>query len=267
MEGPRAARRRSRSVHARASLHGRSASPRPSRCGTRARTTLSIGGRKPGEGVWDTFLATVREHSPALRELVSQPVQTNEVARSAALLGGFLTLALETGLPLRLLEIGSSAGLNLRWDHYRYETPHGSWGDAGSPVRLRGFLAGGRLPLESGVRIVERRGCDVVPLNPNTEEGRLSMLSFVWPDQVDRIERLRHALLVAKALPAIVDREEAGPWLEERFHRTPGCATVIFHSIVWQYLGGEGQQRVPSVQPSRQGARRRSHTHQWLGSA
>jgi hypothetical protein len=37
------------------------------------------------------------------------------------LIGGFLRVAAMTRRPLRLLEVGSSAGLNLRWDHYRYE--------------------------------------------------------------------------------------------------------------------------------------------------
>ena len=50
---------------------------------------------------------------------------------------GFLTVAREAGLPLRILEMGTSAGLNLRWDYFRYEAPGQAWGDARSPVVLR----------------------------------------------------------------------------------------------------------------------------------
>ena len=42
------------------------------------------------------------------------------------------------GLPLRVLEIGASAGLNLRWDRYRYTGPGGRVGRPGLPGRDRG---------------------------------------------------------------------------------------------------------------------------------
>ena len=53
--------------------------------------------------------------------LASAP-QTNEIARSAMLLPGLLTIARESGsgLPLDLCEIGASAGLNLLFDRFHY---------------------------------------------------------------------------------------------------------------------------------------------------
>ena len=72
-----------------------------------------------------------------LQAAIACPVQTNEVGRCAALVGGFLTVAARTGLPLRLCEVGTSAGLNLRFDHYRYESDGRGWGPSPSPVRLR----------------------------------------------------------------------------------------------------------------------------------
>jgi hypothetical protein len=208
-----------------------------------ARHYPSAGG-KPGAEAWQAFRATVVEHAARLIDMVRQPVQTNEVGRSAALLGGFLTVSLETELPLRVLEIGASAGLNLRWDRYRYDTPHGSWGDPASPVRLANFLIDGRLPLDARAEILERRGCDADPVNPGTEEGRLTLLSFVWPDQLARIQRLRGALATAVDVPAPVDAEDAAAWLEHRLRPNPGSATVVFHSVVWQYLGDDAQARV-----------------------
>jgi hypothetical protein len=206
----------------------------------------SAGGR-PSEGAWEAFRATVEQHAASLPDTMRRPVQTNEVGRSAALLGGFLTIAIETALPLRLLEIGASAGLNLRWDRYRYDTPSGSWGDPASPVLLRGFLAGGRLPLDASVEVLERRGCDARPVDPTTEDGRLTLQSFVWPDQLARIDQLRGALTIARAMPASVDREDAGAWLEARLRPAPGSAAVVYHSVVWQYLGMEGRERVRSA--------------------
>jgi hypothetical protein len=175
-------------------------------------------------------------------------VQTNEVGRSAALLGAFLWEARETGLPLRLLEIGASAGLNLRWDCYRYEGEGWSWGDPGSPVVLRDRFADGRPPVEVRPGVVLRRGCDPAPLDPTTDEGRLALTSYVWSDQRDRLELLRRAIEVARRVPAVVERASARAWLErELAEPEPGTATVVFHSVVMQYLDPDDREAVRDV--------------------
>jgi hypothetical protein len=207
----------------------------------------SAGGVFRQSGLWDVFHGTVAANVERLNALARLPVQTNEVGRSRALLGGFLLVAKETGLPLNLLEIGSSAGLNLRWDRYRYETESGSWGDSTSPVRLRGQLTG-RPPLEVRPLVTARRGCDLRPLDVSSQDDRLRLLSYVWPDQPERMARLRAALDVAVAVPAQVDRSDAQDWLEGTVARqTAGVATVTFHSIMMGYLSNEGRERVRSL--------------------
>jgi hypothetical protein len=197
----------------------------------------------PGD-VWPVFRAVLDEHRDELRELIARPVQTNEVGRSASLLGGFLTVAQETHLPLRLLEIGASAGLNLRWDRYRYESNGWSWGALTSPVRFTDVFQEAT-PEAVDCEIAERAGCDLAPVDPTTEEGRLTLLSYVWPDQVDRLGRLRGALEVARTVPATVERADAATWLEERLPDPPsGAATVVFHSIVFFYLDDAARARV-----------------------
>jgi hypothetical protein len=197
----------------------------------------STGGR-PGD-VWPAFAGVLRDHAGELRRLVEDPVQTNEPGRCAALLGGFLEVARTTGLPLRLLEVGASAGLNLRFDHYRYEIGDESWGPPDSPVVIRTRLAGAgrRPPLGTRLRVASRAGCDPRPVDPRTEEGRVTLTSYVWPDQVERLERLRAALAVAGEVVAPVERAGAAGWTEARLAEpAPGVATVVFHSIVMQYL-------------------------------
>src|SRR5689334_15213966 len=82
-------------------------------------------GGAPGHETWPVVLAAAQANEPLLRRALASPPQTNEVARSAVLLGGFLRVAERTGLPLRIREVGSSAGLNLAWDRYAYELgPH-----------------------------------------------------------------------------------------------------------------------------------------------
>lgn len=190
---------------------------------------------------WRTFSTVLERNVETLRELVGLPVQTNEVGRCAALLPGFLTVAAQTGLPLRLLEVGASAGLNLRWDRYRYLAGGLAWGPPDSPVTIDLELQGDmRLPIPPRVAIAERRGCDAAPIDPSTQDGRLSLLAYVWPDQRARIERLRAALDVASELPVAIDREGATSWVERRLReRSPGRVTVLFHSIFTQYLSEE----------------------------
>ncbi|MCW2544746.1 MAG: hypothetical protein JWM40_2298, partial [Frankiales bacterium] len=93
----------------------------------------SVGGTAPVEDVWPAAERAIHEHLEELRELVTRPVQTNEVGRAAALFGALTML----GGPIRLLEIGASGGLNLRCDAFAYEVAPGRvLGDPASPVRL-----------------------------------------------------------------------------------------------------------------------------------
>ena len=213
-----------------------------------ARHYPSVGGGPGTPDAWHDFRAAVEENAAELRGLVRRPMQTNEVGRCAALLGGFLLVVKESGLPLRLLEVGASAGLNLRWDHYRYEGAGAAWGDPGSPVRLTGVFVDDPPPLGVGAQVVERSGCDRRPLDPATREGRLTLTSYVWPDQAERLERLRGALEVARRVPAQVEGADAPAWLEARLARAVGgAATVVFHSVFVQYLDEPGRGRLRAV--------------------
>lgn len=210
-----------------------------------ARYYPSVGGDAPRDQAWPAFCNTVAQHGDALRESMGRSVQTNEVGRCAALLGGFLLVAQRTRLPLRLLEIGASAGLNLRWDYYRYETEGAAWGDPDSPMRMDMELPEGKPPVGITAEVVERRGCDVSPVDPCSTEGRLTLMSYIWADQVHRFERLRGAIEVAQKVAAVVEQANAPDWLAAQLsHTTPGIATVVFHSIVMQYLTEAGREHV-----------------------
>lgn len=208
-----------------------------------ARHYPSAGGDSSGDP-WPAFRAAVESHGAEIAPLLRRPVQTNEVARSAALLGGFLETARTFELPLRLFELGASAGLNLRWDRYRYRFGASEWGDPRSPVDLGEPFDGPPPPLHTAVTVAERRGCDRAPLDATTPDGELTLLSYVWADQLERIRRLRGATQVARQVPATVDRADAGAWLEARPLTSTGAATVVFHSIVIQYLSDDSLSRV-----------------------
>jgi hypothetical protein len=195
-----------------------------------------------GAAAWPALREALAANVTELRASVERPVQTNEVGRSAALLFGFLAVADETGLPLRLLEVGASAGLNLRWDRFRYEADGFSWGPPDSPVRLSFELEGEAPALDppATVEVASRQGCDASPIDPTTADGELTLLTYIWPDQVERIARMRAALEVAKAVPVSLDHEPAAAWTRRRLAEpAPGVATVVYHSIMSQYLSDD----------------------------
>ena len=107
-----------------------------------ARFYPSAGGEPRWPEVWEAFRAAAEIHFDEVRRGLARGVQTNEVNRCAALLGGFLEVAAGSGLPLRLLELGSSAGLNQLWDRYRYALGEHAWGDPASPVLIRAAWEG-----------------------------------------------------------------------------------------------------------------------------
>jgi hypothetical protein len=197
----------------------------------------TVGGAGAADAVWPALLDLVASRPPEVLDALTHPVQTNEVGRSSALVGGFLTVAYDTGLPLRVLEAGSSAGLNLRFDHYRYEQNGAGFGPADSPVRFTAVWPDRVPPLDAPLQVAERVGCDRDPIDPTTDDGRLTLLSYMWPGQDERFHRLEGALDVARSVPAPVVRADLVEWLADRLVESrPGLATVVFHSIVWQYL-------------------------------
>jgi len=208
----------------------------------------SVGGDGDVTRAWPAFHAVVADNVLLLRDWMARGVQTNEVGRSAALVCGFLEVARRTGLGLRCLEVGASAGLNLRWDRFRYDTPRGAWGDPASPVVLRGFWADAGPTFDVDVRVVDRAGCDPNPLDPTTDEGRLTLVSYVWPDQAERLALLRAACDVARGAPATLEQASAPDWLAARLAvPAEGLATVVYHSIVFQYLDESSRDRMRAV--------------------
>jgi hypothetical protein len=193
----------------------------------------SVGGTWDPVLGWEAFEQVLQSRLGEVRSLLTQPPQTNEVGRAAALYGGLLQLVEAVPLPVRLFEIGASGGLNLRADQFRYVAGGMSYGPADSPVVFESAWTG-RVP-SVDLRIAERVGCDIAPVNPLTSEGALTLTSYVWPDMADRLERLRGALAIARTVPADVRREDAVAFLDA-LELSEGHVTVVWHSIMWQYL-------------------------------
>jgi hypothetical protein len=209
-----------------------------------ARFYPSAGGADGPDGAWPAAEATMREHFDEVRARLSRGVQTNEPGRSAALFGGLLWASERHRAPLRLLEIGASAGLNLLVERFEYRVGGQRLGAVGSPVRFEEpwsgspvkdvVAAAGRLLLS------ERLGCDAQPIDVRATGTRELLLSYVWPDETERLARLGAALTLARRTPPAVERAPASRWLARVLDgesEAEGAGTaVVFQSVMWQYV-------------------------------
>ena len=205
-------------------------------------------GRPQWPAVWEAFRELVSTQREALLPGLSKFPQTNEVRRCSGLLGGFLQISRETGLPLRLREMGASAGLNLAWDRYQYALASHRWGDPRSPVRIDAEWHGPPAEFEQRPAIESRAGCDLAPVRIDDAAQARWLEAYIWADQPERLAQLRAAIALAREDPPQVARESAAVWLERELREpAKGLATVVFHSAVWGYLPAEEQARVRAL--------------------
>ncbi len=217
------------------------------RAGALAASYPSVGGVYEPDTAWTEFRTLLAEQPGAVREWLDRPPQTNEVGRATVLMAGLLEL--DPRLPVRLFEIGSSGGLNLLADQFRYVWDGGALGPQNSPVVLdpaysvvepRQHAALTRVETPS---ILERTGSDVMPVDVRTPAGRLTLTAYTWPDQGPRLERLRGAFALAERERYDVRRQSAAA-LVDGIELTDGTTTVLWHSVMWQYLTADEQAHV-----------------------
>ena len=239
----------------------------------------SVGGTWDVEAAWPAFEQLLVQQRENVREWLDQPPQTNEVGRATALYGGLLQLPRD--LPVRLVEIGSSGGLNLRADRFGYADDAGRRFGAEDGLVLEGAWRGRPLEPWPDLEVVDRLGSDIAPIDVTTTEGRLRLTAYVWPDQAGRLERLRAAFRLAAAFPAEVRRQDAASFVAG-LSTIEGCTTVLWHSVMWQYLPQADQEQIAerieelgrSATPgagsrtcaqSRAGAHRTATSSSWCG--
>ena len=187
-------------------------------------------------------LACFIQHEAEARRFFRRTPQTNETGRAGILLLGFSEIARRTELPLRLREMGASAGLNLLFDKFNYEieTANGpvTWGAADSALTISTQLRGAvPPPLQADIEITDRAGCDLFPVAINDAEARRALEAWVWGDMSARRARLLAALSIADASPPELQRADAAGWVAAQImQRPPRQTTVLYHSIVWPYL-------------------------------
>lgn len=195
------------------------------------------------QAAWEIARPLLAERVESVAAMLSHEPQTNEVRRAACLLGGFLTIAQETPLPLRCFELGASAGLISLWDKFSYDINGQTWGNPSVPVRLSCDWSGAAPRLDAPLSVLERHACDRRPIDVRVPEEATRLLSYCWADQAERMDRLRSAVALAQSEGVSVAAAHARDWVAHAAPM-PGAASVLFHSVMWQYMPQDEQAAV-----------------------
>lgn len=132
-----------------------------------------------------------------IKRLTTKYVQTNEVKRCAYLFPILHYIYEKTGTRMSLIEIGTSAGLQLLCDQYAYTYSYKSKiGNINSELTLSSVVREGDMPFFSSedLPIKDRVGIDLHVLNLMEENDVRWLKSLVWPENLHRIEVLDKAI-------------------------------------------------------------------------
>ena len=193
-----------------------------------------------------TFRAFVNSHEqPLMRLLATRTTQTNEVGRCGSFLPALGLLADEVGA-LGLLDVGTSGGLNLLLDRYRYE-----YRPAGGPTTAVGgpstvtitVETSGDVPIPGEIpHIAVRCGIDQRPIDVTDDHEAHWLEACVWPDQTDRFHRLVAAIEIARSQPPEILAGDAVASLAAAIERVgQGAHPVVTNSWVLNYLTSEAR--------------------------
>jgi hypothetical protein len=193
-----------------------------------------------------TFKRFVVGHADDVFDVIARRrTQTNEPGRCATLLPAFGLV----GQPLALIEVGAAAGLCLQPDRYGYGYDDGHIrGHTSSPVVIRCLLHGRRPTLPHTLDVAWRAGVDLAPVDVTDDDQVRWLEACVWPDQPDRLARLRAAVNVARTDPPRVVEGDLVDTLPSLASSAPqDMCLCVFHSAVLGYLDPADRRRFVEV--------------------
>lgn len=221
-----------------------------------SRYYLSIVGEPlPPADVGPVFHDFVLEHEDDIVDLGNtRYTQTNECRRCVALLPLTMMAPFDR---FHLVDIGTSAGLNLGLDRYRYRYDRTQWGPE-SQLELTAESRGAPLQLHD-IEVLSRTGLDLNPLDRNDPDSRRWLEALIWPERQDRRLRLRQALEVVSGIPMTMLAGDALDTLPGCLAGLPaGEPVVVMNSFALNQFSPRGRQRVEEI-CDRERARRPVH--------
>lgn len=132
--------------------------------------------------------------------LKTKRVQTNEVRRCGYLYPVFSYVYDLYQKPLAMVEIGTSAGLQLLWDHYEYDYGDGGlYGCQGSNVKIHTTCRSGDPFLAQTVPpVMKRIGIDLKVVDLSDLESYDWLQALIWPEHEERRALFQQAAQVVQ---------------------------------------------------------------------
>jgi hypothetical protein len=155
----------------------------------------SISGQKTGAIPYHHFKTFVQEHAKGITELIQHRiVQTNVITRCNYLMPVFSNILYQANRPATIIDIGTSAGLTLNFDHYEYYyNDEKVYGD--SPVKVHCTVKEGRPPIIKSFKTPVRKiGIDQHLIDLTDADDLTWLQALIWPDQTERFIMLKEAL-------------------------------------------------------------------------
>lgn len=224
------------------------------------------GAERPPTPAFPLFRDFVLTHRDAVLNLVrTRNTQTNVVRRCACLLPAFSIIAREADAPLALLDLGASAGLNLNFDRYAYRYERAGrlerrWGTPNAAVQLECDLRGpGALPqFPEQFQIAARIGIDLNPINLNDPDQLRWLQALIWPEHIERHDRLRAAAAELETSPIHLHQGDAAQLLPQLLTPAPpavppDAALVVYATVALYQFGAE---RIAQIERTLQNAAR-----------
>jgi len=214
----------------------------------------TVGGRADDEADDDPYVDfrdfVLGRRTEVSELLATRRTQTNEIGRCSVLRPAWAVVAEEVREPLGLIELGTSAGLNLLLDRWAYSySPEGPrYGDPARDVLVEAQSRGARLPESGSLSLGSRVGIDTHPIPVGDEEAVRWLLACVWPEQLGRFRRLQAAIEVARTDPPRVvagDLVETLPSIVAELSEDEHLA--VQNSWVLNYLPAQSRQRLVTV--------------------
>lgn len=189
--------------------------------------------------------AIVARHDNVLLPWLDGPPQTNEAGRSANFIAALHWLAARGMALFELNEIGSSAGMNLLINRYRYDLGGVVSGPEDAPVTIRPEWRGAAPPAAPFAMALVR-GCDLTPIDVRSDEAANRLRAYVWPEMPERFARLDCGIAMIRTHGVDLVQADAADWVEAMLAepQAAGTTRVLMHSIVWQYLPAHAQARI-----------------------
>jgi hypothetical protein len=104
------------------------------------------------------------------------------------------------------------------------------------PMRIREASSSAPLP-DSLPHVVWRAGLDLNPIDLGNSDDVAWLETLVWPEQNDRLDRLRAAIAIARSVRPLVVKGDLLVDLPALAAQAPSDATlVVFHSAVLAYV-------------------------------